>query len=390
MAYRLNNAVITKRIIDLMIGFLKEKAATSRLYQQTFVSDIFPLVASKIPAIIVGQTNNTQKRIHFDDFIEDNYGQSELMPITADNDLVGNNMSRVNLPEVLNYDPRWPWDDSIGYPSGTDIVKTIFTSQTGTNFDTSINTGIIIEIPPPSQFMPTSILYGFDKEPQSLPTDPIQNIPLQISGTGLYNIAVALNQAQDQFYLVYSGSGFTGTIIQNVEPNQYIVNASGLVPGLSGTQFKLSDVLWAGDQYLFKVTDNTRFLFGTYGGMYNMTISFDCIARTTIETQELADLVERFFVERKFDLWDQLGLELLDWAQGGQNQKDYINEPFFKIPITVGLFNEWHEYRGIDVITGASGVGIPTTGYSGTYYPPGVYTATQLNNPIYPGGLDNF
>jgi len=385
MAYRLNNTVITKRIIDLLIEFLKEKAQYNRLYQQVFVSDVFPLVATKIPAIIVNQTSNTQQRIHFDDFIEDNYGQSELIPITADQDLVGNNLGRVNLPKELNYDPRWPWDETVGYPSGTDIVKTIYTTGTGTNFDTSVNTGIIVEIPPQSTYLPSSLLYGSDKEPQGLGT-----IPAQVSGTGLYNIAVALNQDQDQFYLVYSGNSFTGTIIQNVEPNQYIVDGSGMVPGLSGTQIKLSDVLWGGDQYLFKITDNTRLVSSTYGGLYKINIGFDCIAKTTIETQELADLVERFFVERKFDLWDQLGVEMTDWGQGAQNQKDYINEPFFKIGITVGLFNEWHEYRGVDIITGASGVGIPTTGFSGTYYPPGVYTATQLNNPTYPGGLSNF
>lgn len=457
-----------------MVGFVRDNSTKNRLYAHTEVTDQFSLLQSRIPCIVVKQTTNDQQRIHFDDFIDDIRGQTELIPITGNSLLFGNNIRQVNLPNQLDYNPTWPFDNTMGIPSGTDITKTIFTS--GNITDSGVNTGIIINVPGPQNFEPQSIIYALDlpKDPgapslvanQSMPyatitgigtlfgtgtaivTSGTGTINININGgltgsgnlttsvfvypyitgnigdiqtfygigsivglvtgtypgtgtmfgsgtmtgvitstgtiqcTGLYTTAVGLNNAQDQFFIIYSGNTFSGTVSMSIEPNEYIVNASGAVPGLSGTTMKLSDVLWAGDQYQVSVTNEERFLYGLYGGIYNISMSFDCIAKSTIETQELADLVERFFVEKKFDLWDLYGIELKTWAQGGQTEKAYINEPFFSIANSVTLFVEWHEYRSYDIITGATGLAIPFGGYlAPVYWPPAVYT----NVTVYPG-----
>ena len=468
MGYKLNRAILTKKIIDLMVGFLRENTTRNRLYAHAEVTDQFTLMQSRIPCVVVKQTTNEQQRVHFDDFICDIDGHTELIPITGDSYLFGNNVQQVNLPSGLDYSPVWPWDNTVGTPSGTDIVKTIYTS--GVISDSGINTGIIINVPAPQSFSPQSILYSLDYPkienisqvtPQvvsyvtmtgvgtttgtgttiigtgtsaitgtAIGTGTMTVIGMDIIGntgtiigsgdvtgivngtitgtiigtgsmsgivtntgtvaiTGLYSVAVGLNLAQNQFNLIFSGNNFTGTVIMPVEPNQYIVHASGLISGLSGTVMKMADVLWAGDQYLVRVTNEEELLYGLYGGIYNISMSFDCMAKSTIETQELADFVERFFVEKKFDLWDIYGIELKTWSQGGQTEKAYINEPFFSIPISITLFVEWHEYRSVDVITGASGLAIPTGGYFTPYWPPGVY-ANVVNYPgktIYYSGV---
>lgn len=386
MSFILNHSIITKKMIDLLVDFIRKQAKGSRLYQQTQVTDRFSLEAAKLPSIIVRTVSNTQRRIHFDDFIDDIHGRVKLVPIQADNDLVGNNIERVNLPQTVDYDPRWAFDPSIGYPTGTDITEAVFTNTTGASFNSGVSTGIIITLPPPNTFDPNSLIWALEAPRQDGTPNPI--VP---SGTGLHTIGVAISANQDQFYLVYSGDSISGTVIQAVDPDQYIVNASGLVPGLSGTIIKLNDVLWAGDQYQVQTYSTDQLTYATYGGIYDTSISFECYAGSTIEAQELGDLIERFLVEKKKNPYDAAGFNLTGWSQGGQSEQEYINDHIFSTAVSCEGFIFWTDYRSADVITSASGIAIPSGIFlvSGQYIGPGVLTNLAFTNPTYLGGLAN-
>ena len=360
MAFAFNHSVVTKKIIDLLVGFLRTNARRSRLYTMTQISDRFDYEQTRVPAVIVKSVTNTQRRTHYDDFIVDEWGHTQLIPISGDSNLVGNNLQRNNLPDTLDYDPRYAFDPSIGYPSGVDITEGIYTgitgsSLTGTSFNSGVTTGIVINIPPATTYDPESIVYALDCPRLDGTPSPI-NPP---GGTGLHTIAVALSDDQEQFYLVYSGTSLTGTVIQPVEPDQIIVNASGLVPGLTGTTILLNDVLWAGDQYQIQTYNTDQFVYGVYGGVYDISIAFDCYAGSTIEAQELGDLIEGFLVYLKRDVKDLGGFNLTGWSQPGQAEADYINGHIFSCGVACEGFVWWQEYRSVDLITSASGTAIP-------------------------------
>jgi len=512
----LNNAVVTKKIIDLLVDFIRKNARRSKLYENTHVTDRFSLEAVRLPSIIVRNVTNTQRRTHYDDFIDDITGRIQLVPISGDSTLVGSNLVRTNLADSLDYDPRWAFDPTIGYPTGLDITAAIFTSQTGGSFNSGVTTGMIITLPPPNDFDPASLVYGLESPlsdgsnnyggvPATNPINPnfrtvnstglilenhtnnifnplssgniqvplnlsvlpnytrqtinysitgTQNIDLfspsttginavysgnnttygkypfsgiGISGAGWYQsgtslqwtngiypnfsgaivagqipasgslygvdynyygpdvhtLAVALSADQEQFYLIYSGISLAGSIaIQPVDPGQYIVNASGLVPGLSGTVFKLNDVLWAGDQYQALTFQQDQLNYAVYGGLYEMSISFECYANSTIEAQELGDLVEKFLVENKKQPYNADAFNLTAWSQGGQSEEEYINDHIFSTSVSVDGFRFWQEYRGADIITSVSGTAIPIGFYNnlGSYIPPGVVTNLTLTN----------
>ncbi len=364
--------LIAKKIIDSMVNFLRVQSRTSRLYQHTQITDRFSLEAAKIPSIIIRSTSNTQRRIDTTDFITDYQGRVKFIPIKADDDLVGNNLERVNLPQTLDYDPRWAFDPTIGYPTGTDITNAVFTNSTGSNFGSGVTTGAIITLPPPNTFEPSSINWGLETYRLDGTANPID----PINGTGTHTIAVALSADQEQFYLVYSGDSISGTVVQPVDPDQFIVNASGLVPGLSGTAIKLSDVLWAGDQYRIETYDTDQLVYGIYGGIYDISISFECYATSTIEAQELGDLVESFLVEKKKNPYDLAGINLINWSQNSGGELEYLTGHIFQSSVTVDLFVFWQEYRPVEIITSASGTAISSGIYSltGAYVAPSVYT----------------
>ena len=535
--YGLNDAVITKKVIDLLVHFIRKNAKRSRLYEQTKVTDRFSLESVRIPAVVVKNISNTQRRTDYTDFINDTHGRVALVPIAADSTLVGNNILRTNLPESLDYDPRWAFDPTIGFPAGYgfsgngfagtgtipanptyDITEVVFTSQTGGSYSPDITTGIVVTLPPPAIFQPASMLYGLDAARSngsngpavSNPINPtfrtvnasglileIHNntsflpsssgsfqVPLNLnmlplyqpvqidytwpgnptnalfvfgavatsginavysgnntsfgtypfSGVGVngagwfqtgnsigwtsgayptysgavvagqipssgslygvdYNyvgpdvhtIAIALNDTQDQFYLIYSGISLGGSIaMQPVEPGQYIVSASGLVPGLTGTVIKLNDVLWAGDQYQALTWNKTIPTYAVYGGLYEMSIQFECYANSTLEAQELGDLVQSFLVEHKKQPYDLDAFNFTAWSQGGQAEEEYINDHIFSTSVSADGFRFWQEYRGVDLITAVSGLAIPTGYYtnSGTYIAPGVESIVTTTNPV--------
>jgi len=550
--FSLNDSVITKKVIDLLVHFIRKNAKRSRLYEQTKVTDRFSLEAVRIPAVIVKNVSNTQRRTDYTDFIHDVHGRIELVPISGDNTLVGNNIIRTNLPESLDYDPRWAFDPTIGFPSGYgfsgngfvgtgtipanpsyDITEVVFTSQTGGNFSPDITTGIVVTLPPPATFEPSSMLYGLDAARSNgsngpdVPNPIVPNfrtvnisglilethnnttftpsasgnfeVPLNLnvlpifkpvtidytwpgnptnslfvfgavatsginavysgnnttfgtypfSGVGIngagwfqsgssigwtngayatyaaavtagqipasgsiygvdynyqgpdvHNIAVALNDTQDQFYLIYSGISLGGsTVMQPVEPGQYIVNASGLVPGLTGTVIKLNDVLWAGDQYQALTWNTTIPTYAVYGGLYEISIQFECYANSTVEAQELGDLVQNFLVEYKKQPYDLDAFNFTAWSQGGQGEEDYINDHIFSTSVSADGFRFWQEYRGVDVISNICMTAIPTGYYTlgtGTscptlvpvnfakesYIAPGVESIVTTTNPV--------
>lgn len=371
MPYVLNRSVITKRIIDMLVGSMREWISRNRLYRHTDISDRFALEAAQIPCVIVRGVSNTQKRIDTQDFIQDLEGRVELIPISADNNLFGNNVQQVNLPDNVSYDPRWPWDNSVGVPSGLDIANAIYTSGTVSN--SGINTGIIITVPGSATFDPTSIVTATEYSGAFYGS--------VVSGTRDYSLALSLNQNQDQFYLLVSGTDViisgtptTGIVALPVEPNQFIVDGSGVAPGLTGTQLLMSDVLYAGDQYQLKTFNTPELTYAIYGGIYNMSVSFECYARTTIEAQELGDLMQRFLVERKLYFYDEYGVSITSWSQGGQSEREYVNEHIFQTSVSSDMFIEWHDYRSLDVITSSSGIAIPYGNYVTNYSPPSVYT----------------
>jgi len=378
MAYILNRSVITKKIIDLLVWSMREWISRNRLYRHTDISDRFSLEAAQIPSVVIRNVSNTQQRTHFDDYIQDIEGRVELIPLSADNQLFGNNIQSVNLPDNVNYDPRWPFDQTIGVASGVDITNAIYTSGTITN--SGINTGIVITVPGSGVFDPVSIVTATEYSGAYY-----GNV---ISTTNNYTLALSLNQSQDQFYLLVSGNDVlisgvpsTGVVALPVEPNQFVVDGSGIAPGLTGTQLLMGDVLFAGDQYQLKTFATPRTTYSIYGGLYKMSVSFECYARTTIESQELGDLIQRFLVERKLYFYDQYGVSITSWSQGGQSEREYINEHIFQTSVSADMFIEWHDYRSVDLITGFSGIAIPYGLYVTDYLAPGVYTKVQPYNP---------
>jgi hypothetical protein len=350
---------------------MRDWISRNRLYRHTDISDRFSLEAVQIPCVIIRGVSNSQKRVSYQDFIDDVTGRVELIPITADDNLFGNNVQSVNLPDNVTYDPRWPWDNSIGVASGVDINNAIYTSGTITN--SGINTGIIITVPGSGVFDPTSIVTATEYSGAYY-----GNV---VSGNNLYNLALSLNQNQDQFYLIVSGTDImisgvpsTGSVALPVEPNQFIVDGSGVAPGLTGTQLLMSDVLYAGDQYILKTFDKPHITYEIYGGIYNISVSIECYARTTIEAQELGDLIQRFLVERKLNFYDQYGVSITSWSQGGQSEREYVNEHIFQTAISSEMFIEWHNYKSVDLISSFSGIAIPFGNYYTNYSPPSVYT----------------
>ncbi len=370
----LNRRIITKKIIDIFVDFLREKLATNKLYGNTRVSDRFQYEAALIPCVIIRQTSNTQRRIHYDDFMDDNFNRVQLIPVSGNDFIVGNNTQRVNLPITVDWNPNWAWDTSFPLPSGSDINRVVFTSGTPPLDTSNLNTGIIITVPPPSTFVPTSIERAQEAETISPWTlQPVSNnIP-----SGTYSLAIGLTA--DQFYLIYSGTGMSGTGVIPIAGDDYVINPSGMP---SGVAIKMNDVLFAGDQYVINTYTEPQFISERFGGVYDITINFDLYAMSTIEIQELCDAVEEFVVERKQELYNKFGLSLTSWSKGGESEEAHLNEFIFKASLSTQGFVEWHEDREIVIITEVSGLAIPTGGYtlSGTYLAPGVFTDFQTGN----------
>lgn len=352
----LNRQIITKKIIDAFVDFLKSNVATNKLYNSTKVSDRFAYDTALIPCVIIRQTSNTQRRIHFNDYMKDWNNRVQLIPISGDNTIVGNNTERVNLPIQVDWNPTWSWDTSIPLPSGSDITQVIMTSGTPPYNTTDITTGIIIEVPPPSTFDPTSI----ERAQEAFLWNPYtwQNETSQIT-SGSYNLAIGL--AEDQFYLLYSGTGISGTNYMNVQPEQMIINPSGMPSGVS---IKLNDVLMAGDQYVLNTYTDPQFCAMRFGGIYDITLNFDVYAMSTIECQELCDAVERFLVEKKQDLWSMYGFTATAWSKSGESEETHLNEYIFKAALTTQGIVEWYRDESVPLITSVEFQAIPQGGYT--------------------------
>lgn len=354
----LNRNIITVKVINLFVDFLKDNIATNKLYNNTKVSDRFAYDAAMIPAVIIRQTSNTQTRIHYDDFMDDYYDRVQLVQISGDNNLVGNNAQRVNLPMTLDWNPTWAWDTSIPLPSGSDISQVVFTSGTPPPpFNTTdITTGAIITVPPPSTFLPTSIERA--QEAEMVNPWTYQLAPTTIT-SGTYNLAIGLTG--DQYYLLYSGTGISGTNVIPIKGDDYVIGPSGMPAGVA---IKMNDVLFAGDQYLLLTNPEKQFISERFGGMYDITLNFDVYAMSTIECQELCDAVERFMVEKKMDLWNKYGLSLLQWSKGGESEEVHMNEYIFKASLTTQGRVEWHEDRDVTLITSVVVSGVPVGFYA--------------------------
>ena len=258
MAYILNRSVITKKIIDLFVQFLRDNFATNKLYQNTKITDRFSLTAAQIPCIIVRNTSNTQRRVHFDDLVEQIYSQSELVPLSTDNNLVGNNIERVNLPASVDWTPNRPFDQSMPIASGTDINVTILTSGTAPYNESTYTTGIVITVPSSNTYQPVSLVYAVDEARLEGTQSPIT------SGSS-YNLAIGMDLPNDQFYLMYSGSGISGVNALPITGNEYILNPSGMQ---SGVAIKVGDVLFAGDQYQLNFYETPQYIADRFGGIY--------------------------------------------------------------------------------------------------------------------------
>jgi len=350
MAYILNRSVITKRIIDLFVQFLRENFATNKLYQNTKITDRFSLTAAQIPCIIVRNTSNTQRRVHFDDLVEQIYSQVELIPLSTDNNLVGNNIERVNLPATVDWNPVRPFDQSIPMASGTDINVTILTSGTAPYNESTYTTGIIITVPSSNTYQPVSLVYAVEQT-------RLDGTPSPITSGVSYNLAIGMDQPNDQFYLMYSGVGISGINALPITGNEYILNPSGMQ---SGVAIKVGDVLFAGDQYQLNFYGDSTYIADRFGGIYNITLNFDCYAETTIEIQELTDFVERFLVEKKFDLYDLAGINLTSWSMGGQTEQAHVNEYIFQTSVTCECFNEWFDIRSLALVSSSVASAQPT------------------------------
>jgi len=382
---RSNRSFITKKIIDLMIDFLRENFQLNRLYNNIKITDRFSMTAAQLPCIIVRQTTNSAKRTHFDDFMFDVVGRAKLTPVSADNDLVGNNIQRTNLPLTVDWTPLRPFDDSIGIPNGYDISEVVFTSGTAPYPSGNDSTGIIITIPPPTTFTPSSILY--------IKETPINQFyypgTQSINYSGTFNAAIG--RTADQFYFIYSGSNFSGVNVLPVSPDEYLVNPSGM----SGVTIQLNDVLFAGDQYQIETYAEDEFIAERYGGRYDITINFDLYADSTLELQELADFTEQFLVQKKFDLWDKAGFNTTEWSKGSESEKAYLNEFIFQASITTAGFTEWFEDKSADLVSSIVAYSIPIGGYDASgnsvqmlfFVPSGTSGLSALPADAFDGGI---
>lgn len=396
---RSNRSLITKKVIDLMIDFLRDNFQYNRMYNNIKITDRFSRTAANLPAIVVRQTTNSGKRTDFTDYMYDIIGRVGITPLDADNLLVGNNVQRTNLPMTIDWVPLRPFDNTFGLPPGSDIMEVAFTSTSGTTFPSGISTGIIVTVPPPTIFAPSSILYTKEDV-----LDPMYYPGVRaINYNGLFNLAIG--RTNDQFYFIYSGNTYSdvysgstiigtsgtgiGPVILPVGADQYIVNPSGM----SGVTIKLSDVLFAGDQYQIQTYAADAFIAERYGGYYNITINFDLYADSTLELQELTDFTERFLLERKFDLWDKAGFNSTSWSKGSESEKAYLNEFIFQSSVTIEGYTEWFEDRASDLVDNVIILPIPVGGYdiSGNsvqmmYFVPSGSSLPSLNGNLFSGG----
>ena len=108
--------------------------------------------------------------------------------------------------------------------------------------------------------------------------------------------------------------------------------------------------------------ETPQYIADRFGGIYNITLNFDCYAETTIEVQELTDFVERFLVEKKFDLYDLAGINLTSWSMGGQTEQAHVNEYIFQSSVTVECFNEWFDIRSVTLISSVQASGVVPIG----------------------------
>jgi len=362
MAYVLNRQIITKKIIDLFVDFLRSHLGESKIYETTKVSDRFAYDSAQVPCVIIRNTSNTSQRVHYDDFIEDIYSRVQLIPISTDNNIVGNNAQRINIPAHVEENNLWPWDATVGIPSGTDISRTIFTNTSGNYNVTDISTGIIITVPSASTFIPQSIERV--EEVKRYNEYSLLEYPSSITSEITYSLAIGLSN--NQFYLLYSGTNFSGVHSQTISAEQVLNNATDM----SGVSIRFNDTLYAGDQYVIKTYPSEAYVGERFGGIYDVNINFDVYGMSTIETQELCDLIQRFLVERKFDLWDRVGFTAKSWSKGGESEQPHLNEYIFKASLTTDGIVEWHEDR-MDIYPLVSGLSI----YS---FPTGSYTDTIL------------
>jgi hypothetical protein len=61
--------LITKRMVNLLIDFLRENVNKSKLYENTKVSNVFSMETAQIPCVIIRQTSNEVRRIHSNNII---------------------------------------------------------------------------------------------------------------------------------------------------------------------------------------------------------------------------------------------------------------------------------------------------------------------------------
>ena len=345
----------TKKIIDLFVDFLRENVSKNKVYQTTKVSDRFSYETAQIPCVIIRNTSNTVRRTDFTDFLLDVQSRVQLIPISTDNNIVGSNFERVNIPSHVEQNTLWPWDPTVGIPSGTDINKTLYTSISGNYNVNDVTTGIIITIPSASTFIPQSIeraeeINNFDYYSQ-------QQLASTITSGNTYDLVIGLSNAQ--YYMLYSGSSFSGSYICPIYQEQILNNPSGM----SGVSIYFNDLLYPGDRYQIRTFEDETYVCERYGGMIDHTINFDVYGMSTIETQELCDIIERFLVEKKYELWDRVGFTAKSWSKGGESEQPHLNEYIFKANITTDGILEWHEDKGIQVISGMTIYSFPAGSY---------------------------
>ncbi len=396
----LNRNIISKKIVDALIDFFKENAAKNRLYESIKITDSFPYESSQIPYVIINQNSNTQKRNDFTDFWKDNYNRVQLVPSSVNNDLVGNNTRRVNLPAQVDFNPMWAWDNSVPLPSGSDISTILFTSGTAPYDTTNLTTGVIVTVPPQNTFEPISI----ERAQEVIATDPYSINPIENNlPNSEWNLAIGITQ--NQFYLVYSGNTVSGTFTLPISPDEVVINPPNMPSGIG---IKMNDVLSDGDQYILRTFSEPQFISERFGGLYNISLGFDIGALSTIERDEISDMIQRFLVEKKVNLYNSHGISLLSWSKGGNSQEAHLNEYVFKSTLATEALVEWHEDREVSLVqsldvsaipigyfVSISGVIAPTA--SGTYYSPGIYfknpslqygpTSSIYDSVVVPSGI---
>jgi hypothetical protein len=274
------------------------------------------------------------------------------------------NYERVNLPNYIEENNLFPWDTDTPNISGTDIANTLFTNISGNYNTTDQTTGIIITVPQPNNFEPQSIerieeIKIFNEYTYMQNPTTVQE--------GIVDLAIAIDN--EQFYMIYSGTTLSGINTLPIYAEQVLNDA----PGLSGVSIKFNDVLYAGDRYQIRTYSGETFISERFGGIYDITISFDIYAMSTIEIHELSDLIQQFFVVKKFDLWDKAGFTIKTWTKSGESETQHLNEYIYKSSLNISGMVEWHEDRGILLLDSFTVSAIPYGSfYSGTYVPIGV------------------